>query len=136
MATLDSLRADPDVMRQGNDDNPEIQGLSDADLVVLNLESAQAILKKDLKASINAYEDSTSIDTVLDQIVDKYEECLQLALMYLQLKVMYQQDYEIDSKNSHRFDTYARLYDDEKALFTNYKLSSRSNTRMVNFLRG
>lgn len=136
MGAFDDLRADADVMRAGNNDNAIIEALDDDALIILQLAAAKKMLKSDLRASIKEWADGDPADTDVDKIADLYTDELAFPLGWLQMLIFYEENFEPDSKNSHRSQKYKNLYDTEKAKFTNYKLSNKSSTRMVGFSRG
>ena len=98
--TYETLTANVDIMRSGNEDILKPEKYADAALLDLYKTSAKSTMKLDLEAALTIEYDDT---TTIDDITDRNQLRLSRALSYKQLSTYYQANDDGDgNKNRYR----------------------------------
>lgn len=134
--TLATLAIDPDIMRGGNEDILTTTRYNDAALIALMQTTAKNKLKTDLMLKVKIPDSTTDHDTYIDEIIDKYTEIMQNALMYLQLYYYYYQNDEIGSLNESRKRENWYMYDAIAATFNTFKTDNIQSSGLIRMTRG
>jgi hypothetical protein len=133
--TFATLTSDAIFIREGNSDYLGIADYDDTALINLMITSAKRELKNDLMDVWRLREDVAADMTELDSIVDLNQYRLQVALAYKQLYKYYFENHSgIDSKTYLRMREYGKLYNEERANFTNLKKNNVINTTSTAYL--
>ena len=132
MATWSTIEADADFMREGNGSFLPTSRYSDSELITLMQTKAKRKIKTDLIRALKLVEDDSDDMTTLDEIVDKYEQEIKMAIAYYQLYLIYYNDESGDGTitNERKFDNLAS-YNSMKGLFTSFKLDTHVSSKSV-----
>ena len=125
--TYETLTANVDIMRSGNEDILKPEKYADTALLDLYKTSAKSTMKLDLEAALTIEYDDT---TTIDDITDRNQLRLSRALSYKQLSTYYQANDDGEgNKNRYRWEMYQKLYNTEKSMFGT--LSKTAPTTLV-----
>ncbi len=130
-----ALKANPVIMRSGNESQSVIMEMTDAQLQDSQRTSALAHLKSDI---LRACQLSESDTTRLDEIAANNAETLSLALGYLQLYLIFQTNWSgSESFAAMKVTEYRKLYGDLRSGFAAMRSTeSISPVRSVQTKRG
>lgn len=133
--TYETLTADVDLMRAGNDDVLSEEKYNDATLLLLHKTAAKIEMKLDIEQALSIEYDDDG--TTLDGVTDKHSTRLSRALSFKQLCLFYQKnDTGADTKNRVRWEMYQKLYNRERLQFGSLSLTvSGANVDSVQIWR-
>lgn len=114
--TWETLTANIDIMRSGNEDMLSPEEYDDSTLLLLNKKGAKVEMKLDIEQALSIEYDNSG--STLDDVTDRNTARLSRALAFKQLSIYYQREDDGDgNKIRIRWQLYKSLYERERLLF-------------------